>query len=105
MIVTVLDEHCIVAEVSGSTEILIPRIQVCPSDPAIPFKLCRRRFLVKIAFPMAITEAQEQIKKYVRKSTVFSSGQVYVAFCRTSSFDNVTFQLLKSTDEVGKIIN
>jgi hypothetical protein len=103
MIVIGLDEHCRAAEVSGSTKILIHRIQLCPSDPTIPFKLYRRRFLVKIAFPMAINVAQEQIKKYVRPSTVFSNGQLYVAFYRTYSFDSVTFQLLKSIDEVRKI--
>ena len=41
MIVTGLDEHCIAAEVFGSTKILIPRILLCPSDLSIPFKLCR----------------------------------------------------------------
>jgi hypothetical protein len=56
-----LHENCIVAEVIGSRKtILIARTQICPSDPIIPFKLCRRRFPFEIAFPMTANAAQGQ---------------------------------------------
>ena len=61
MIVRGFDEYCIVAEVIGSRKtVLIPRIQFCPSYPTFPFKMCRRRFPIKIAFAVTINEAQGQ---------------------------------------------
>jgi hypothetical protein len=52
------------AEVTGSRKIIpIPRIRLCPSDPTIPFKLCRRRFPIKIAFAVPINKAQGQTLK------------------------------------------
>jgi hypothetical protein len=44
---------------SGET-FLIPGIQLCLFDAAIPFKRCRRRFSIKIVFTMAINVAQGQ---------------------------------------------
>ena len=79
---TGLDEHRTAAEVSGSTKILIPRIQVCPSNPAIPFKMCRRWFLAKIAFRMAINKGQGQIQKYFQLSPVFSQWSALCGILR-----------------------
>jgi len=40
---------------SGSRQtILLPSIQLCPSDPTIPFKIFRRRFPIWMAFGMTI---------------------------------------------------
>ena len=61
MIMTDFEGHCIAVEFIGSKHInLMLRIQLCPSDPTIPFKACRRRFPIKIAFAMAVNKAQEQ---------------------------------------------
>jgi hypothetical protein len=69
MIMTGLREHCtqvvicdcIAGKVSGSRNaVLIPSIQFCPSDPTVPFKLCRRRFAIKIAFAVTVNKAEEQ---------------------------------------------
>ena len=50
-------KHCITADVIASWKtILTPRIRLCLRDPAIPLKLCRRRFPIKIAFAMAISQ-------------------------------------------------
>jgi hypothetical protein len=41
IIVRGLDGHRITKEVTGSRKtILTPTIQLCPSEPTIPFKLC-----------------------------------------------------------------
>jgi len=49
MIMTDFEGHCIAVEFIGSKHInLMLRIQLCPSDPTIPFKACRRRFPIKI---------------------------------------------------------
>jgi hypothetical protein len=51
------------ADVIGSrqtTRTLTPRIQLCPSAPAIPFKQRRRRYPMKILFAVTISEDQGQ---------------------------------------------
>jgi hypothetical protein len=45
-------------EITGPRKIIIPRIQLCPLDPTIPFQLCRRQFAIKITPPMKISKAQ-----------------------------------------------
>jgi hypothetical protein len=61
MIVRDVKDRCIAVEVIDSINtILKPSIRLCPSYPTIPFKLCRGRFPIKIAFAMAINKAQGQ---------------------------------------------
>jgi len=44
-------DHCITKDIVDSAKvILVPRIQLCPSDPIFPFKLGRLRFPTKITF-------------------------------------------------------
>lgn len=53
-----LHKHCTASEVICSRKTTpMARIQLYPSHPTIPFKLCRR-FPIKIAFGMKIKEAQ-----------------------------------------------
>jgi hypothetical protein len=57
MIMRDFEDHCIAVEFIGSRHSnLMPRIQLCPSVPTTPFNVCRRRFLIKIAFAMAINK-------------------------------------------------
>jgi hypothetical protein len=56
-----LYEYCIAAEVISSRSIIIPRIQLCPSNLNVPLKICRTLFPVKIAFTKTISKAQNQI--------------------------------------------
>jgi hypothetical protein len=87
-------EHCIVKEVIGSRKTtVILRIQLCPSDAAIAFRVCRRRFAIKTIFAVAISKAGEQTLKregIYPLSAVFNRGQLYVAFSGSSSFDKFT---------------
>jgi hypothetical protein len=62
---------------------ILPRIQLCLSDPIVPFILCRRLVSIKIAFAMTIKKAQGQTLKRVGiypPSPVFPHGQLFVAF-------------------------
>ena len=97
MNVRILHGHCKAADVTGSWKtVLIPRIQLCPSDPAIPFKPCRGRFPIKIGFVMTISNFQGQtfnLLKYIYHRLFFPHGQLYVVFSRLFSFDNVTVSL------------
>jgi hypothetical protein len=97
MNVRVLHGHCIAAEVTVPLKtVLIPRIHLCPSDPAIPFKPCRGLFPIKIGFFMTISKFQGQkfnLLKYIYHRLFFPHGQLYVVFSRLFSFDNVTVSL------------
>jgi hypothetical protein len=54
-------EYCAAAEVISSTKcVLIPSIELCLSDPVIPFRMCRRRLASKITFSVRIDKTQEQ---------------------------------------------
>ena len=56
-----LYEYCIAVEFISSRSIIIPRIQLCPSDPNFPLKICRTLFPVKIAFSKTVSKAQVQM--------------------------------------------
>jgi hypothetical protein len=59
MIIRGFHQHCKAAEFIGCRKtILIPRIQLYPSDPTILFQVCRRRLSNKILFPLTINKAQ-----------------------------------------------
>jgi hypothetical protein len=92
MIVSGTHEHYIATDVTGSRKTtFIPMIQICPSDPAIPFKLCRRQFLINTAFTMINNAAQAQMPNHVGIYSpfyAFSHGQLYGAFSSNSSFYN-----------------
>jgi len=62
MIVRGWYKHYTEVQITGSRRTIpTPRIQLWPSDPTIPFKLCSRRFAIKIAFPMTVNKAQGQM--------------------------------------------
>ena len=55
----VLDLKIITGDASGE-RVLIPRIDLSPSDTSLPFKLRRRQFPIKLAFAITINKAQGQ---------------------------------------------
>ena len=65
MVVRGLNEHSITEEVIRFRTVLIPRIQLWPSDPTIPFELSRSRSLIKTAFAMTVNTAHGQKLKLV----------------------------------------
>lgn len=108
--VTGLKPNVIHAEVlSGSAEgdqVLIPRIDLCPSETGLPFKLNRRQFPVKPAFAMTINKAQGQTLDRVGiylPEPVFGHGQLYVAFSRVRRKEDVKIKVL-DTPLQGKLL-
>jgi PIF1-like helicase/Helicase len=81
---------------------LIPRISLTPSTDmtSFAFKLCRCQHPLRLAFAMSIHHSQGQTVDHVGldlRTSVFSHGQLYVAFSRTTSPENLKI-LLPDTD-------
>jgi len=100
----VLDAE-VIASASAGQRVLIPRIQLAPSDVQLPFVLQRRQFPVRLAYCMTINKAQGQTFDKVGiylPAPVFTHGQLYVAFSRAKSFNDV-FIKIEETSTQGHI--
>lgn len=92
MMVTKCFKYCVPCEViSGSfvgTKHFIPRMECCPSDSKLPFKLIRNQMPLQICYAMTINKSQgqslEMVDLFLRKS-IFTHGQLYVAISRVTS--------------------
>ncbi len=84
--------------------VFIQRIDLIPSDDEFPVTIRRRQFPIKLAFAMTINKSQgqtfERVGIYLR-TPVFSHGQLYVAFSRAQSKDNIRIQI-EDTERQGK---
>ncbi|EOA31893.1 hypothetical protein CARUB_v10015121mg [Capsella rubella] len=105
--ITQLANHVVQARVitgdrSGEI-VLIPNINLTPSDTKLPFKMRRRQFPLSVAFAMTINKSQgqslERVGLYLPKH-VFSHGQLYVALSRVTSKKGLKIIIL---DKEGKI--
>ena len=83
---TVISGHCL------GKRVLLPKINLTPSDTMLPFNLRRKQFPVKLAFAITINKAQGQTLERVGiwlPQHVFSHGQLYVALSRARSFSSL----------------
>uniref|UniRef100_A0A2S2QD14 ATP-dependent DNA helicase PIF1 n=1 Tax=Sipha flava TaxID=143950 RepID=A0A2S2QD14_9HEMI len=72
--------------------ILLPRIDLTPSDSTLPFSFTRRKFPIRIAFAMTINKAQGQTLDKVGlylPQPAFSHDQLYIAMSRVRSFEEL----------------
>ena len=68
--------------------VLIPRIRLSPNAETLPVPLKRLQFPVRLAFAMTINKSQGQSVEHVGinlQTSVFSHGQLYMAFSRCTS--------------------
>lgn len=82
----------------------IPRIDFIPIDIDLPFGFKRRQYPLRIAYAVTINKSQGQtydcVGIYLR-DTVFTHGQLYVAFSRAKQRNSV-FILIQPTLSQGR---
>jgi len=87
--------------------VLIPRIRLSPNAETLPVPLKRLQFLVRLAFAMTINKSQGQSVEHVGinlQTSVFSYGQLYVAFSRCTSPLNISV-LPEQSQESRRTLN
>jgi hypothetical protein len=100
----VIDAHILKKERLGK-RVFIPRVDLITSEDEFPVTIRRRQFPIKPAFAMTINKSQGQTFEKVGiylPSPVFSHGQLYVAFSRAISKENVRIKI-QQTERQGKI--
>jgi len=88
--------------------VLIPRIRLSPNAETLPVPLKRLQFPVRLAFAMTINKSQEQSVEHVGinlQISVFSHGQLYVAFSRCTSPLNISVLLPEQSQESRRTLN
>ena len=88
--------------------VLIPRIRLSPNAETLPVPLRRLQFPVRLAFAMTINKSQGQSVEHVGinlKTSVFSHGQLYVAFSRCTSLLNISVLLPEQSQESRRTLN
>ena len=111
LIVRGLRENVIDAEIitgiAVGTRVLIPKIALSPSDTGLPFQLRRRQFPLRLSYCMTINKAQGQTFNKVGiflRRPCFSHGQLYVAFSRARSFDDIIVKIVQNESQ-GSVRN
>ena len=112
MIVVSLSRNLIVGRIMGGRfegrTVFVPRVDlISDEDRYTPFKLRRRQFPVVAAWAMTINKAQGQtlssVGVYLSRS-VFSHGQLYVAFSRSSSVGGIAVACPSDVEAVTNVV-
>ena len=85
--------------------VLIPRIRLSPNAETLPMSLKRLQFPVRLAFAMTINKSQGQSVERVGQTSVFSHGQLYVAFSRCTSPLNILVLFPEQSQESRRTLD
>lgn len=89
-------------------EVFIPRITLSPSAETLPIPLKRHQFPVRLCFAMTVNKSQGQSVDNVGinlETSVFSHGQLYVAFSRCTSPLRISVLLPEQAQESRRTMN
>lgn len=89
----------IVSECNRGETVIIPRIDLAPSDINLPFIIKRRQLPIIPAYAMTINKSQGQTFAYVGinlTDTVFAHGQLYVALSRCKNRENLKVRIVNN---------
>ena len=96
MLILEMKPHVLMCEILTGVRkgdiVSLPRINMIYEGSDLPFTLTRKQFPVRLCFAMTINKAQGQTFEKVGVlllDSVFGHGQLYVAFSRTRSFQNL----------------
>lgn len=110
MVVKKLSRNLITAEIisecNKGEEVIIPRIDLAPTDTTLPFILRRRQFPVIPAYAMTANKSQGQTFDKVGidlQDPVFSHGQLYVALSRSRNPENIKVRIQEGPQQ-GKLL-
>ena len=113
LIVTRLGRRVIQARIATGNaanigrEVVIPRIDLTPTDSRLPFVFTRRQFPIRLAFALTINKSQGQTLSKIGlylPQPCFSHGQLYVALSRVSDTAAITVMLGNSSGATPNIV-
>ena len=87
---------------AAGNKVFISNIQLSPSETNLPFKLKRTQIPILLAYAMTIETSQGQSFEKVGvflPEPVFSHGQLYVAFSRARSFDDIKVSIIEGATQ------
>ncbi|KAL3625913.1 hypothetical protein CASFOL_030442 [Castilleja foliolosa] len=110
LVVTKLATHVIECKIltgaKSGEKVLLPRLNLTPSDSRIPFKFQRRQFPIMISYAMTINKSQGQSLNNVGlclQKSVFSHGQLYVAVSRVTNRNGLKILLCDEDNTTSKM--
>lgn len=87
--------------------VVMPRINLTPSDSTVLFQMTGIQFLQKVAFAMTINKSQGQTLQRAGlylPNAVLNYGQLYIAFSRITKPKNICVSIAKNAIQKFKMI-